>query len=682
MRRRRVGVLQLILAAVIGQIALSAVGIAGNRRPAATPVVYLGCTAAALLVVAAAAWFLMRGAWSPLRLELPLGLPWWPAHLRLDALTAFFLLVVNLPAAAASLYGLGYAAHDEEPARVLAFCPLFLAGMTLVLLADDAFAFLVCWEFMSLASWALVLAGHRDPAASRAAFVYIVMAGFGTLCLFLGFGLLAGKAGDYGFAAIRARELTGLAGGIALILVLLGAGSKAGLVPLHVWLPLAHPAAPSHVSALMSGAMTKVALYAIIRVTFDLLGQPDWWWGGVLLVIGSATAVLGVLQATLEEDLKTLLAYSTVENVGIVAIGIGLALAFKANQMTAPAALALAAALFHALNHALFKSMLFLGAGAVLTATGTRALGRLGGLIHRMPVTSVVFLTGAAAIAALPPLNGFVSEWLTFQALLDAPDLPQWWLRVGAATTGAALALAAGLAAACFVRAFGTVFLGRPRSAAAVEAKEVGATMRAAMIALAAGCVLLGVLPATAFGTIGSIADRLAGAAPGATAAQSNWLWLAPEGIEAGSYGGLALLAAITVLASVVSYGIHRLASDKIRRSDAWDCGFPAPAVNEGQPDTQYTPSSFAQPVRRVFASGLMRARESVDMPIPSETRAARFSLSLTDPAWATVFGPVARTASWIGTRANVLQFLTIRQYLSLMFAALVVLLAIVAVAR
>jgi len=675
-------VLQLILAAVIGQIALSAVGIAGNSRPRATPAVYLGSAFAALLAIAAAAWFLARTDWAPIRLELPIGLPWWPVHLRLDALTAFFLLVVNLPAAAASLYGLGYAAHDEEPARVLAFYPLFLAGMTLVLLADDAFAFLVCWEFMSLASWALVLSSHRDPAARRAAFVYIVMAGFGTLCLFLAFGLLAGQAGDYGFAAIRARELTGLGGGVALILVLLGAGSKAGLAPLHVWLPLAHPAAPSHVSALMSGAMTKVALYAIVRVTFDLLGQPDWWWGGVLLMIGGATAVLGVLHATLEEDLKTLLAYSTVENVGIIAIGIGLALAFKANDMPASAALALAAALFHALNHALFKSMLFLGAGAVLTATGTRTLGRLGGLIHRMPVTSVVFLIGAAAIAALPPLNGFVSEWLTFQALLDAPDLPQWWLRVGAATTGAALALSAGLAAACFVRAFGTVFLGRARSPAAVAAREVGACMRAAMIALAAGCVLLGVLPMTAFGTIGAIADRLAGAGAGSTAARSDWLWLAPESIETGSYGGLALLAAIAALASVLSFGIHRLASDRVRRGAAWDCGFPAPAAAEGQPDTQYTPSSFAQPVRRVFATGLMRARESVDMPIPSDTRPARFSLSLTDPAWAIVFGPIARTASWIGERANLLQFLTIRQYLSLMLAALVVLLAMVAVAR
>ena len=346
--------------------------------------------------------------------------------------------------------------------------------MNLVLLADDAYAFLFSWELMSLTSWALVMAHHQEPANVRAGYLYLVMACFGTLALLLAFGLLAGPNGGYDFAAIRAGTVTPAFAALVLTLALLGAGSKAGLVPLHVWLPLAHPAAPSHVSALMSGVMTKVAVYGFIRIVFDLLGEPVlWWWGGVVLALGGITAVLGVLYALMQHDLKRLLAYHTVENIGIIFIGLGLALAFQANQMYASAALALTAALFHVLNHSLFKNLLFLGAGAVLTATGERDMERLGGLIHPMPWTALAFLIGAAAISALPPLNGFVSEWLTFQAILISPELPQWLLKFLVPAIGAALALSAALAAACFVKAFGITFLGRARSPAAGDPRDV-----------------------------------------------------------------------------------------------------------------------------------------------------------------------------------------------------------------
>ena len=243
-------------------------------------------------------------------LTLPIGLPWLGAHFRLDALAAFFLVVVNLGGAAASLYGLGYGHHEPSPHRVLPFFPAFLAGMNLVVLADDAFSYLLCWEFMSLASWALVMAHHREAGNAKAGYVYLVMASFGTLALLLAFGLLAGPAGDYGFAAIRAAQHTPYVAALVLILMLLGAGSKAGLVPLHVWLPLAHPAAPSHVSALMSGVMTKVAIYGFIRVVFDLLGPPAWPASAVVLFLGGITAVMGILYAMMEKDLKRLLAYS------------------------------------------------------------------------------------------------------------------------------------------------------------------------------------------------------------------------------------------------------------------------------------------------------------------------------------------------------------------------------------
>ncbi len=427
----------LILVCVAALLAsgIGAVVLARSRR--ATPIVYgAACVASAVALLIALGQVISAPAESP-TIVLPLGLPWLGAHFRIDALSSLFLVIVNLGGAAASLYGIGYGRHESAPARVLPFFPAFLAGMNLVVLAGDAFSFLLSWEFMSLVSWALVMAHHRDPENTRAGYIYLIVASFGTLCLLLAFGLLAGPSGGYGFDAIcLAPHSSGLAA-LILALVLLGAGSKAGLVPLHVWLPLAHPAAPSHVSALMSGVMTKVAIYGFIRIVFDLLGPPEWWWAMVLLFFGGISALIGILFALMQQDLKRLLAYSTIENIGIIFIGLGLALGFGANAMEGAAALALTAALFHVFNHALFKSLLFLGAGAILNATGLRDLDKMGGLIHRMPVTAFAFLAGAVAISALPPLNGFVSEWLTFQAVLFSPELPQWGLKVMVPTAGA-----------------------------------------------------------------------------------------------------------------------------------------------------------------------------------------------------------------------------------------------------
>ena len=274
-------------------------------------------------------------------LQLPLGLPWIGTNFRLDALSGFFIILIGLGGAGASLFALGYGRHEAHPERVLPFYPAFLAGMTLVTVADDAFTFLFAWELMSLTSWALVMAHHREEGNAEAGFVYLIMATFSGLALLLAFGLLAGSGGDYAFDSIRAHHPSVSVAAAVLIVALIGAGSKAGLVPLHVWLPLAHPAAPSHVSALMSGVMTKIAVYAFIRIVFDLLGPNQWWAGTVVLALGGITAVLGVLHALMEHDLKRLLAYSTVENIGIVFIGLGLALAFGANGLPAAAALGL-----------------------------------------------------------------------------------------------------------------------------------------------------------------------------------------------------------------------------------------------------------------------------------------------------------------------------------------------------
>lgn len=663
----------LFVLAVVGATARP-----GHGGGFAGAVVYGGtlilCTVNALMVLA----FLSPGlelVGGVAEVVLPIGLPWQSSLFRLDGLSAFFLLIVNSIGALAALYGIGYGRHEEEPVRVLPFFPVFLAGMNLVPLAADAFSFLLAWEFMSLSSWLLVLSSHRRPETRRASLVYLVMAAIGTAALIAAFGVLAGASGDYSFAAIRAHVLGPHEALAVVFLLLVGAGSKAGVAPLHAWLPLAHPAAPSHVSALMSGVMTKIAIYAMVRVLFDLLGQAEWWWGLVMLALGCATAGIGVLYAVVERDLKTLLAYSTVENIGLIMIGLGLAMAFKANGLPTLAGLALLAALFHALNHSLYKSMLFFGAGAVLVSTGHRDLERLGGLIKKMPVTSVVFLIGCISISALPPLNGFASEWLLLQAVLSGPQLSQWGLKLAVPVAGATLVLATALAAACFVRAFGITFLGRPRSPEALSALPVDITMRVPMILLAVACVLLGALPLLALSLLTPIVQGLMGVSPVA-AKGVTWLWLSPVADRASSYSGLVLIIAVSVMA-VLTLSVRRLASARIRRSVPWDCGYP-----DADPATQYTASSFAQPIRRMFGTHLFGAQENVDMPDPGDPAPARFSVEMKDPVWALFYRPVVRLIGWSTESTNAFQFFTIREYLAIMFGVLVFLLMLVVVIR
>ncbi len=666
----------LALGALAPILASRAAGLLGDAL--AHEMIYLGSAAACLVAGTAAVLFLVGGA-APISLSLPLGIPWMPAELRIDSLSAWFVLVVNLVGLAASLYGKGYGHHVDEPRRVLPFFPAFLAGMNLVPVADDAFTFLLAWEFMSVSSWLLVLANHRQPGNARAGMIYLVMAVVGGACLLLAFGILAGVEGTYHFADIRAHPPGGWAASAALLLVIIGAGSKAGVVPLHAWLPIAHPAAPSHVSALMSGVMTKVAIYGLIRVLFDLMGGPAWGWGALLLALGAASALYGILSALFEDDIKTVLACSTIENVGIVMIGLGLAVVFRVNGLAALAALAAGAALLHVFNHAVMKSLMFFVAGAIQTATGTRSLERLGGLIHRLPATAILALAGAAAISALPPFNGFVSEWLTFQAVLGSPSLAQWTLRFGVPVVGAVMALAAALAASCFVRVYGIAFLGRPRSTEAAEANDVNAWMRGAMAALAALCLVVGVLPMTVVLPLGHVVAAvikapLPAAAGGGLGA---WLWLTPLEPGQSSYSGLVVLLAAVIVTVAGAAGVHRLASNRVRRAPPWDCGFPDP-----RPAAQYTASSFAQPLRRVFGTLMFRAAEHVDMPEPGETRPARLDIRLIDPVWTGLYAPVLATVSWVADRANPLQYLTIRRYLSLMFAALIILLSAVALSR
>lgn len=661
----------LLIAALL--LALGPFAIVIGRSAVARPLIYGASTVLCLGLVAAAVTVLGGGAETSGRV-LPIGLPWLGAHWRLDALAAFFLLVVGMGGGAASFYAVGYGRHEHEPLRVLPFYPAFLGAMVLVVLAHDAFSFLLTWEVMSLLSWALVMAHHRAEGTRHAGYVYLVMAGFGTMALLLAFGLLAGAGGDYAFDAIRAVPRSGALSAVILGLMLLGAGSKAGLVPLHVWLPLAHPAAPSHVSALMSGVMTKVALYGLIRVMFDLVGPLAWWASPAVIVLGATTAVLGILNALVASDIKKVLAYSTIENIGVIVAALGLALAFRANGMTATAALAFSAALFHIFNHAAFKSLLFMGAGNVLVATGARELDALGGLIHRMPSTAALMLVGAVAIAALPPLNGFASEWLLFQSVLQSPDLPQAGLQIIVPAAGAMLALAAALAAAAFVRLYGVGFLGRPRSAAAAKATEADRFSLTAMAALGLVCVLAGIFP-------GVVLDLLAPAAEAMVAArlpvQSDQAWqtLVPIAEARSTYSGLLIFVFITLGSSGSAWAVHRFASRRLRRGPAWDCGFPSNLAN-----AQYGAGSFAQPLRRVLGSVLLGAREQVNMPLPGNFGPARLTVHLRDLFWDGLYAPLARAINAVATQMNRLQFLTIRRYLSLVVGSLVSLLLVLTI--
>jgi formate hydrogenlyase subunit 3/multisubunit Na+/H+ antiporter MnhD subunit len=667
-------VLDVLLGCVGAWLAIAVAAVAGARRPLTSTVVYAASLAVALVALAVAVAALLANPADPFTAHLPLGLPWMGAHFRLDGLAATFIAIVDLGAATASLHGLGDGRHEREPARVLPFYCAFLAGMNTVVLADDAFTFLLSWEFMSLASWALVMAHHRHRDNARAGYVYLLMASFGTLALLLAFGLLAGPAGDYVFDAIRSADLPASVATAVLVLALLGAGSKAGLVPLHVWLPLAHPAAPSHVSALMSGVMTKVAVYGFVRIVFDLLGAPAWWWGAAVLLFGGASAVLGVLHALMEHDLKRLLAYHTVENIGIIFIGLGLALAFRANGLLVAAALAMTAALLHVFNHSVFKSLLFFGSGAVLSATGERDMERLGGLVHAMPYTAFAFLVGSAAISALPPFNGFVSEWLTFQAILISPELPQWLLKFVVPAVGGLLALSAALAGACFVKAFGITFLGRPRTAVARDAKETDRFSLTAMFALVALCLVAGIVPGYFIDALAPVTQALVGAElPRQTGLK--WLTIVPIAESRSSYNGLLLFVLIAVAASLATWVIHRWASHVVRRSAAWDCGFV-----DASPATQYTAGSFAQPIRRVFGTLVFHARERIDMPAPGDPRPARVTVELRDLVWDALYAPIATLVAATADVLNRIQMLTIRGYLTLVAGALVGLLVVLAV--
>ena len=605
-------------------------------------------------------------------LILPLGLPWLPWHLRLDPLAGFFLCIIGLLSVAVAVYGPAYTRGLEQgrdPLPALGgFTGLFLAGMLLVVLADDAFLFMVAWEVMSLASYFLVAFHHEHGANRRAAFLYLLMAHIGALAILLAYGVLATQGGGFEFTALRGADLSFGWASVAFALAFAGFGMKAGLVPLHAWLPEAHPVAPSHISALMSGVMLKVAVYGFVRFVFDLIGQFHWQWAVPVLLAGGVSALMGVLYALMQHDLKRLLAYHSVENIGIIFIGLGLALLFLAEGHPSLGNLALVAALFHTLNHAVFKGLLFLGAGAILHSSHERDLEHMGGLLRRMPWTGAFFLVGCISISALPPFNGFASEWLTFQAALQAWQLDSGVLRALVPVVAAVLALTGALAAACFVKVYGIAFLGQARSRHVRRARRVPWGMRASQGLLAALCLGLGVLPTRVVEALGGVAGQLLGRSLDRANAQGA-LWLTPVAPEIASYSAPLVVVLLAVgLAAAIGFA-GRGAVRRVRRVDPWDCGFAPPT-----PRMQYSATAFAQPIRRVFGL-LFRIDEGVE-ELPDGS--ARYRLSVTDRAWGWIYLPVAQAVEAAARRVVRLQSGNVRVYLGWTLATLLVLLWIV----
>ncbi len=648
-------------------------GLVGAVLRGAGVMVAAGCLAVSAGFAVVALLALAAGGGSALALAM--GPPGAALTLALDALSAWFLLLLGLAGMAASLFAMADAAQAAP--RVVAGFPLFLAAMAVTLLAADGLTLLLGFEAMSLASWVLVAHNHADAANRRAARLYLSFALGAGVMLAAALALWA-AGGGVGFAALRAAPPEGWRAAAILGLVLAGAGSKAGLVPLHAWLPLAHPVAPGHVSALMSAAMVKVAVYVIARLLLDCAGpaQPLWW-GVPLIAAGVASAVLGALRAALEEDTKVILACSTVENVGLIVAAFGLAAVLRAADLGALSALAMGAGLLHALGHAVFKCGLFLAAAAVLHGAGSRRIDSLGGLIHAMPVTAATALVMAAAAAALPPLAGFSGEWLLLQSLLAGWRVGPLPMQVALAATVALVGLAAALAAAAMVRFWGLVFLGRPRGPRSAAALEAPPLARAALVGCAAASLAFGLIPGPLLALADGAVRQAVRHGPGA---QAGWFGLWPgDGATAYAAPGIALLLA--VVGAGIAWAVARRSPAGHVVGPAWGCGFlPAgPDLPFGDPLAQPSAAGFGQPLRRMLGTTLLSAREQVTMPEPGDPAAAGIDAGFADPSFARLLVPLAQARDSLAETADRLRDMTLRQCLSLTFGAVVALLALVA---
>jgi hydrogenase-4 component B len=660
--------IDFLLIAACAWLGLGLAGLVAPRNPRFISTVLFPLGAVVGLVVGVVAIGALGDA--PQTAVLAIGLPNLPFHLRLDNLAAIFLLLLGIVSAGISIYAAGYFRHDHGiPLGLLCLeYHLFLASMLMVLLADDAYAFMVAWETMALSSFFLVTTDHRHEAIRRAGYLYLLIAHIGAIAILLSFGVMTSGSGDYSFAGMRAQELSPFWASTAFLLALFGFGAKAGLVPVHVWLPEAHPAAPSPVSAMMSGVMLKTAIYGILRVSFDLVGSPIWWWGVVALAVGLVTALFGVLYATVQSDMKRLLAYSSIENIGLIAVGIGLTLIFHAYKMEALAALALTAVFYHCIAHAGFKSLLFLCTGSVLHATKERSLGKLGGLIHRMPWVAWLALVGVLASAGLPPLSGFISEWLLLQGFLFSPGLPHPWLNMLVPVAAAAVVLVAAMAGFAMVKFYGIIFLGQMREPALKDAHDAGPWERLGLAWLTLLTLLLGVLPGTIILRLDAATQQLLGKGLAERVAEQGWWMLAPISPDRASYEPLVFLAVIAASLLLGGWVVKHLYHGRLRRTPAWDCGY-----HFQGPRAQDTAEGFSQPIRRIFEPMFRMERH---FPSIRDSQPF-FRVHVEDHFWHWLYLPIAQLTGRISTLITNLQGGRIAVYLMYSFLTLILLILV-----
>jgi hydrogenase-4 component B len=592
----------------------------------------------------------------------------------LDHLGAIFLALIASIGLLAAIYGVSYTAEYEHRRSLRVFGLMFngfLLGMSLVACAGNVFTFVLSWELMAITSYFLVMTESEDSETRHAGLWYAAMTHLALVLLLPMFFVLAPAADATTFADLRqgAAALPSAARNVVFLMALAGFGSKAGIIPLHVWLPRAHPAAPSHISALMSGVMIKLGIYGFLRVTVDLLGGGPAWWGGLVLIAGSLSALGGVLYALADNDLKRLLAYSSVENVGVIFLGIGAGLVLQSYGLRELALAGFGAALLHTVNHACFKALLFFGAGNVVHRVRTRNMEQMGGLVKGMPYTSALFLVGAAAAAALPPLNGFASEWMVFQALLSGARIPPPGGAIGTPFAVGVLALTSGLAAACFVKAFGISFLAMPRSEAAARAREAHWSAWSVMGLLAAASVVLGVMAPSALSSLQTILATTLPTGAAATAGAPSRLWLtAPGGVAQVSPSLIALLLVAVI---VVAVALTRARGLAVRYSDTWSCGRIRQTAR-----MEYTSAAFAEPLRRIF-SELYRPTEDLSVSAHPESRYFVRSITYTSEVipWfeTALYDPMTRAVRAAGVRTRRLQAGSVHLYLLYVAAALMI---------
>jgi hydrogenase-4 component B len=594
---------------------------------------------------------------------------------HINRLSAFFFFVISFIALVCSIYGIGYCRHYYRKYSLGAlgfFYNAFILGMLVVVTANNGLFFLIAWEIMSVASYFLVVYDRHDAANIKAGFLYLVMTHVGTAFIIIALVLADKYTGSFDFDVIasNAARIPAAVKNVMFVTALIGFGAKAGIIPFHIWLPNAHPAAPSHVSALMSGVMIKTGIYMMIKMFLDVLQPAPLWWGLVVLAIGSLSALLGVLYALTENDIKRLLAYCSIENIGIILLGLGSALSFSSIGMPQLALLGLVAALFHTLNHATFKALLFLSAGAVINETHTRNLEKYGGIIARMPQTALFFLIGSMAISALPPFNGFFSEWLTFQALFQgimALDFSPKWIFIAAAGS---LAFTGGLALTLFVKAFGATFLARPRSQVAQHAKDPAITLRIAMSIAAVACLAFGL-------SVGYITSRLdlAGRQLRIFADAPPFHSLVRhQGLDIAGFSTIAapLLCAIFIIAFFVvviatNYLINK--EQKVSRGATWDCGA------DLTPHMEITATGFSHSIitifRRILKPSIQHETEYHDVESRYLPASRMVTLTTKDIHLSYLYKPLNKVVAMLSERMKQIQSGNINIYILYIFIAL-----------